>query len=240
MDVKKKILITGSSRGIGAAVARLFREKGYEVILHGKSFSNQLDGMSQELKSDYIVFDVCNDDEVKRVISKISQIDILINSAGVNISKAFENLTVSDWKTIYDVNLFGTVNVIRHVVPIMKKSGTTSKIVNIASIKGLYASVGRVAYASSKAAVINLTTGLAKELAPEILVNAVAPGFTRTEMTEATQSSRIKKQIDNILLKRIAEPAEIAEVVFFLSSTSNKYITGQTIVVDGGFSIKND
>ena len=94
--------------------------------------------------------------------------------------------------------------------------------------------------ASSKAAVINLTTGLAKELAPRILVNAVAPGFTNTEMTKNTWSDRIKKQVNNILLKRMADPKEIAEVVLFLSSDMNQYITGQTINVDGGFSIKND
>ena len=122
----------------------------------------------------------------------------------------------------------------------MKSSKHIGRIVNIASIKGLYSSVGRVAYASSKAAVINLTTGLAKELAPKILVNAVAPGFTSTEMTENTWSDRIKKQVDNILLKRMADPKEIAEVVLFLSGDKNKYITGQTINVDGGFSIKND
>jgi 3-oxoacyl-[acyl-carrier protein] reductase len=141
---------------------------------------------------------------------------------------------------VYDVNIFGLVNVIRYTIPIMKRSQSIGKIINIASIKGLYASVGRVAYASSKAAVINLTTGLAKELAPRILVNAVAPGFTNTEMTKNTWSDRIKKQVNNILLKRMADPKEIAEVVLFLSSDMNQYITGQTINVDGGFSIKND
>lgn len=238
--MKKKILITGSSRGIGAAIARLAKERGYDVILHGGSRSSHLVSLAKELDSKFIIFDVSKDDEVERAISGINNIDVLVNSAGVNISKAFDNLTDSDWKAIYDVNLFGLVNVTRHVVPIMKRSETTGKIVNIASIKGLYASVGRVAYASSKAAVINLTTGLAKELAPEILVNAVAPGFTNTEMTDATWSDRIKKQVNNILLKRMAEPKEIAEIVLFLSGSENEYITGQTINIDGGFSIKND
>ena len=109
---------------------------------------------------------------VNNVQSMLGPIDILINSAGVNISKSFDNLTNNDWKAIYDINVFGLVNVTRHVVPIMKRSQYVGKIVNIASIKGLYSSVGRVAYASSKAAVINLTTGLAKELAPKVLVNA--------------------------------------------------------------------
>ena len=238
--MKKKILITGSSRGIGAAIARLAKEKGYDVLLHGRTHSSHLINLAKELDSKYIIFDVSKEDEVKQAFSEISRIDVLVNSAGVNISKAFDNLTDSDWKAIYDINLFGLVNVTRHVVPIMKRSQSIGKIINIASIKGLYASVGRVAYASSKAAVINLTTELAKELAPKILVNAVAPGFTSTEMTDNTWSDRIKKQVNNILLKRMADPKEIAEVVLFLSSSANEYITGQTINVDGGFSIKND
>jgi len=238
--MKKKIFITGSSRGIGAAIARLAKERGYDVMLHGRSNSSHLMNLAKELDSKYIIFDITKDDEVERAVREINYIDVLVNSAGVNISKAFDNLTDSDWKAIYDVNLFGLVNVTRHVVPIMKRSKSTGKIINIASIKGLYASVGRVAYASSKAAVINLTTGLAKELAPGILVNAVAPGFTNTEMTDTTWSDRIKKQVGNILLKRMADPKEIAEIVLFLSSTENEYITGQTINIDGGFSIKND
>ena len=238
--MKKKILITGSSRGIGAAIARLAKEKGYEVLLHGRTHSSHLKELAKELDSKYLIFDISKEDEVKRALTEITQINVLVNSAGVNISKAFDDLTYTDWRAVYDVNLFGLVNVIKYVIPIMKKSKSTGKIINIASIKGLYASVGRVAYASSKAAVINLTTGLAKELAPGILVNAVAPGFTNTEMTDSTWSDRIRKQVDNILLKRMADPKEIAEVVLFLSSSANEYITGQTINIDGGFSIKND
>ncbi|MDA9661124.1 SDR family oxidoreductase [Gammaproteobacteria bacterium] len=236
----KKILITGSSRGIGAAIARLAKEKGYDVLLHGKSTSPSLSSLARELDSSYITFDVSKEKDVRQALSEIECIDVLINSAGINISKSFKKLTNSDWKTIYDINVFGLANVTRHVVPIMKRSKYVGKVINIASIKGLYSSVGRVAYASSKAAVINLTTGLAKELAPKILVNAVAPGFTSTEMTESTWSDRIKEQVGNILLQRMADPSEIAEVVLFLSSEASEYITGQTINVDGGFSIKND
>jgi 3-oxoacyl-[acyl-carrier protein] reductase len=238
--MKKVILITGSSRGIGAAIARLAKEKGYEVLLHGRTHSSHLMKLAKELDSKYLIFDISNEDEVRQALFETTEINILVNSAGVNISKTFNDLTDTDWRSVYDINLFGLVNVTRHVVPIMKRSKSTGKIINIASIKGLYASVGRVAYASSKAAVINLTTGLAKELAPDILVNAVAPGFTNTEMTDNTWSDRIKKQVDNILLKRMADPKEIAEVVLFLSSSANEYITGQTINIDGGFSIKND
>ena len=238
--MENKMLITGSSRGIGAAIARLAKVKGYEVLLHGRTQSDQLMELAKELDSKYVIFDISNENEVKKALSDITQINFLVNSAGLNISKAFDDLKDSDWRSVYDVNIFGLVNVIRYTIPIMKRSQSIGKIINIASIKGLYASVGRVAYASSKAAVINLTTGLAKELAPRILVNAVAPGFTNTEMTKNTWSDRIKKQVSNILLKRMADPKEIAEVVLFLSSDRNQYITGQTINVDGGFSIKND
>jgi len=238
--MENKMLITGSSRGIGAAIARLAKEKGYEVLLHGRTHSHQLIELAKELDSKYLIFDISKENEVMQALSKITQINFLVNSAGLNISKTFDDLNDTDWKAVYDVNIFGLVNVTRHAVPIMKRSKSIGKIINIASIKGLYASVGRVAYASSKAAVINLTTGLAKELAPRILVNAVAPGFTNTEMTDNTWSDRIRKQVSNILLKRMADPKEIAEVVLFLSSSANKYITGQTINIDGGFSIKND
>jgi 3-oxoacyl-[acyl-carrier protein] reductase len=238
--MSKIILITGSSRGIGAAVARLAKEKGYDVLLHGKTTTPALKALAKELESKFVTFDVSKEREISKALLKIETIDILINSAGINISKPFLNLTDEDWRAIYDINVFGLVNVTRHVVPIMMKTEHICKIINIASIKGIYSSVGRLAYASSKAAVINITTGLAKEFAPMIIVNAVAPGFTNTEMTEKTWSKRVKNQVDNVLLQRMASPNEIAEVVLFLSSDTSEYITGQTINVDGGFSIKND
>ena len=238
--MSQKILITGSSRGIGAAIARLANERGYEVILHGKTQSSSLIKLAKELGSSFLAFDICNEKEIKKGISEINSIDILINSAGINISKPFQDLSDAEWRSVYDINVFGLANVTRNIIPIMNNSHTLGKIVNIASIKGLYSSVGRLAYGSSKAAVINMTTGLAKELAPRILVNAIAPGFTFTDMTESTWSDRIKNQVDSILLKRMADPFEIAKVALFLASDDNTYITGQTINVDGGFSIKNE
>tara|TARA_B100001059_G_C17835419_1_gene587735 strand:+ start:4942 stop:5658 length:717 start_codon:yes stop_codon:yes gene_type:complete len=238
--MNKTIFITGSSRGIGASTAKLAKEKGYEVILHGKKESKNLIKLSSDLDSEYLVFDICNEKDVIKELSKLSNLDALINSAGINISNSFQELSDEDWKAVFNANVFGLANVTRHSIPIMKKTDGLKKIVNIASIKGLYSSVGRVAYASSKAAVINLTTGLAKELAPDIIVNGVAPGFTDTEMTEGTWSDRIQNQVDSILLKRMANPVEIAYLILFLISDENKYMTGQTINIDGGFSIKND
>lgn len=235
----KTILITGSSRGIGASLARLAKKEGYNVILHGKTCSKNLRLISKKLKSKYLFFDLNNEQEMQIAIKDIKKIDILVNSVGINISKTFSNLTPKDWRSVYDCNIFGVVNLIRSIIPILNKSSFPAKIINIASVKGTYSAVGHAAYASSKAALINLTTALAKEFSPNILVNSVSPGFTSTEMTKKTWSKRIKKQVDSILLKRIAKPEEIANVILFLCSDKCLYITGQNIIVDGGFGIKH-
>jgi len=234
--MSKTILITGSSRGIGATLAKLATNDGYEVILHGRKLSRNLKLIARQLGSRCVSFDVNNEKEIKHALKSIKKIDILVNSAGLNISKSFMKLTDKDWRFVYNANVFGIANVIRCTLPIIKKS-TLSKIINIASVKGTYSAVGHVAYASSKAAVINLTTGLAKELAPNVMVNSVSPGFTNTDMTKNTWSKRIKKQVDSILLKRMATPDEIANVVLFLCSDKCTYITGQNINVDGGLTV---
>ena len=232
------ILITGSSRGIGAALARVCAQEGFDVILHGRSKSRDLLNLAEELNSKIIYFDLTNEVELKNSLKQLTKLNILINFDGINISKPFNDLSNEDWQSVYDVNVFGLVNVIKYTYPILKKN-QLSKIINISSIKGIHSSVGRAAYASSKAAVINITSSLAKEFAPKIIVNCVSPGFTKTEMTEKTWSERIKNQVESILLNRIADPKEIAEVVLFLCSEKCNYITGQNIIVDGGFSIKN-
>ena len=238
--MQKTILITGSSRGIGATLAKMAINDGFEVILHGRKPSRNLKLIARKLRSKYVTFDVNNEKEIKYAVKNIKKIDILVNSAGLNISKSFARLTNKDWRTVYNTNVFGIANVIRHILPIMKKTRILNKIINIASVKGTYSAVGHVAYASSKAAVINLTTGLAKELAPNVLVNSVSPGFTKTDMTNSTWNNRIKKQVNSILLKRLAEPDEIASVILFLCNDNCTYITGQNINVDGGFGIKNE
>ncbi|MDP3986955.1 MAG: glucose 1-dehydrogenase [Nanoarchaeota archaeon] len=234
----RTVLITGSSRGIGAATARLAKEHGADVILHGKTDSESLQNLSRELDSRYIFCDVSNELRVQEEVRKIGSIDVLVNNAGINPSKTFMELTSQDWRDILEVNVLGTVNFSKTVIPRMLEK-QYGKIINVASVKGYSHVSGKPAYASSKAAVIRMTSSMAEEFAPYILVNAVAPGFTETEMTERTISPKIQNQINRIPLKRMAEPREIAEAILFLASDKANYITGQTICVDGGFSISN-
>lgn len=232
----KTILVTGSSRGIGASIARLAKNYGANVILHGKTESERLKVLAHELGSSYIYCDVSDEEAVRREVASLGGIDILVNNAGVNPSKTFMQLTNDDWKQIFNINLLGPVNFSRAVLPRMmeKKYG---KIINISSFKGLNYVSGKPAYAASKAAVIRMTSSMAEEFAHYgINVNSVAPGFTETEMTASTISPKIQSQIDKIPLNRMAKPEEIAEAVLFLASDKASYITGQTITVDGGLS----
>ena len=233
------LLITGSALGIGAATARLAVQRGFTVVLHGKSESDHLTALAKELGSEYIVCDVANESETKeaidRVVQKVETIDALVNCAGVTNSKPFAELTDEDWLDAFKVNVLGTVHVCKAVLPYMviAKKG---RVVNISSIRGYGITSGRAAYSAAKASIINLTATLAKEYAPDILVNAVAPGFTETDMSK-TWSEKVWAQVKTSLLGRIGQPTEIAEAILFLAGPQNTFITGQTLLVDGGYSI---
>ena len=237
----KKALVTGSSRGIGEAIARRLLSDGYEVVIHGKSDSRELKKLAEELAVEKIVFDLGNPDDISDKVAGLGHLNLLVNSAGINISKPFDDLTENDWLDVFNTNFFGLVHLCKCIKANLygDSSNIHSRIINLSSIKGFNCSVGRLAYASSKAALNLFTAGLAKEFAPNVLVNAVAPGFTHTEMTESTWTPRIEAQVKKILLQRMASPEEIAGVVSFLASPDASYITGQTIIVDGGFTIND-
>ena len=232
----KTVLITGSSRGIGAATARLAKKYGAKVILHGRTDSNDLKSLAKELDAEYIFCDASDEDAVKRAAGELKA-DILINNAGISISKSFMDLSQEDWASTLNTNLLGTVNFSKTVIPQMLEQ-KYGRIVNVASIKGFPATAGRAAFASSKAALITLTASMAKELKPYIMVNCVAPGFTETKQTKKDWTERIYKQIEGVPLARAAKPEEIAEVILFAASDKASYINGQTIIADGGYSIR--
>ncbi len=231
----KTVLVTGSSRGIGAATARLAKQYGAEVILHGRSESDELKKLSGALGSRYLVADVADEAAVLDSIKDLEKIDALVNCAGITNPKSFMDSTDEDWLDVFNVNVLGTVHFCKAVIPIMQKNGY-GRIVNISSIRGYGITSGREAYSVSKAAIINLTASLAKDYAPMIAVNAVAPGFTETDMAK-TWSEKVWAQVKQSLMNRVAQPEEIAEAVCFLASEKASFITGQTLLVDGGYSI---
>jgi 3-oxoacyl-[acyl-carrier protein] reductase len=236
----KNILITGSSSGIGAATARLAKEHGATVILHGRTEDEKLKTLAKELNCEYIFCDVGDQNavqsEVQKIIEKVKRIDILVNSAGIAPVQDFLESTDEFWLDMFKTNVLGTTHFCQAVIPNMQKNNY-GRIVNVASIRGYPATSGNPAYAASKGAIITTTASLAKLFAPGIAINAVAPGFTNTSMSKTWTDKKVLAQAESCLLGRIAQPEEIAEAILFLASDKASFITGQTILVDGGYSI---
>lgn len=238
----KIILIAGSARGIGAATARLAHERGAIVVLHGKTETEPLQKLSKELGGVHtIACDATDKTAVEKsvsgVLEKLGKIDVLVNSAGGVNPQPFLESDDENWLDILKLNLLGTVHFCQAVIPSMqtKKYG---RIVNVASIRGhaVTASNRGMEYSAAKAGVVSLTSSLAKEYAPDITVNGISPGFTKTDISK-TWNERVWKQVSTALLERTAEPQEIAEAILFLASDAASFITGQTLVVDGGYTI---
>jgi 3-oxoacyl-[acyl-carrier protein] reductase len=233
------LLITGSSRGIGAATARLAKAYGAKVALHGKEESAELLKLGKELGSPCYPCDVADRAAVKRVVKKImkdfGRIDALVNNAGIADRRPFLETTDEVWQNVFKVNVLGTVHFCQEVIPHMQRQ-KYGRIVNVSSKRGFPATCGKPAYGASKAAVILLTAALAKEFAPDIAVNCVAPGFTETDMSK-TWSEKIWVDVRQTLLGRAGKPEEIAEMILFLASSKASFITGQTFLVDGGASV---
>lgn len=233
------VLITGSSRGIGAATARLAKMYGARVALHGKEKSAELAKLSKELDSPAFACDVADkaatQKAVERIIHMYGRIDALVTSAGIGDRIPFLETTDEHWLNLFKVNVLGTVHFCQAVIPHMQKE-KRGRIVTVASKRGLPVTSGRPAYSASKAAVITLTAALAKEFAPDIAVNCVAPGFTETDMSKGW-SEKVRADVQHTLLRRAGTPEEIAEMILFLASERASFITGQTFLVDGGASV---
>ncbi|MFA7637298.1 MAG: 3-oxoacyl-ACP reductase FabG [Monoglobales bacterium] len=240
--VMKTVLITGGSRGIGSAIARLFSENGYNVAINYFRSEKEALALEKELKNTAAFrADVSSRPEVDIMIDEIKKkfgsVDILINNAGIAQSKLFSDITEYDFDKMVSVHLKGTFNCTQAVLPDMieKKQG---KIINISSIWGITGASCEVHYSMVKAALIGFTKALAKEVALSgITVNAVAPGVTDTDMISDFTREEIKEITNEIPLGRIASPRDIALSALFLAGESGDYITGQVLSPNGGIII---
>lgn len=220
-DGSRTALVTGASRGIGFAIASLFKELGIKTLTPHRNELNLLSNTS-----------------VDKYLSRLDEpIDILVNNAGINPLAGSIEIPDSDIESILQVNLISPIRLIRGIVPSMIKCNY-GRIVNISSIWGTVSKIRRLVYSTSKSGLNGMTRAMAVELAKyNILVNAVAPGFVNTELTQQNNTEEELKLIaEAIPMGRLAEASEIAEVVMFLCSEKNTYVTGQTILVDGGYT----
>lgn len=246
MEEKKVALITGGSRGIGKAIAKLFAKNGYNIVVNYVSDNTDIEKIRKDLETNnndvlIVKSDVSNFDSskelVKNAIDRFGRIDVLVNNAGITKDNLIMRMKQEDFDKVIDINLKGTFNVTKNVISYMMKQ-KNGRIVNISSVVGVSGNAGQCNYAASKAGIIGFTKSLAKELASRnILANCIAPGFIDTDMTSVLSDS-IKENINNqIPLKRMGTKEEVAKAVYFLGSEDNTYITGQVLNIDGGMLI---
>jgi 3-oxoacyl-[acyl-carrier protein] reductase len=238
----RTVLIAGSSRGIGAAAARREAAAGSRVILHGRSESPALKELAAELDAPAYSCDgqdaAAVTEMVDSVLAAEGRIDALICTLGSVLATDAMTGSTDDWIDEYRSNVLGPVNFIRAVAPSML-AGDGGRIVVVSSIRGRdnLASPEVTGYSAAKAALENVTVSFAKALAPSITVNAVAPGFVLTDMSE-TWSAEVRKEVETNLLGRAAQPEEIAALLCFLVGDGASFITGQTILADGGLDAR--
>lgn len=238
----KTALITGATRGIGKAIAEKLFEAGASVLLTGTKAEeiDSLNAENNEERIEYLQADFSSEDSTNSFLSQIESInaiDILINNAGINIIDINTETSTEDFDLTSEINLKAPYLLCREVSKKMKKQGY-GRIVNITSIWSVITRPGRSIYTTTKWGLVGLTKALSVELAEHnILVNAVGPGFTLTELTTSTNTPEELEKISNMIpIGRMAMPEEIANLVLFLSSNLNTYLTGQNIVIDGGYT----
>lgn len=242
----KVALVTGGARGIGKAIAKKLAEQGAFVIVNYAGSVDRANQTVEEIKSaggdsvaiqcDVSDFAACGELAAK-VIAEYGRLDILVNNAGITKDNLIMKMSEQDYDAVLNTNLKGAFNLIHHFSRSFLKQ-RSGKIINISSVSGVMGNAGQANYSASKAGLIGLTKSVARELASRgICVNAVAPGFIETDMTEKMPESAKQAALGMIPLGKMGKPEDIAQVVAFLADESGDYITGQVICVDGGMAI---
>ena len=238
----KTAFVTGSTRGIGVAIARALHGSGAQVAIVGRD-QERARAVAAELgnRTVGVACDVAHADQVEAAVAAaeraLGPIDILVNNAGLTRDNILLRLSDADWDTVLDANLKGAFHTMRATIKGMMKR-RSGRIINIGSIVGLTGNKGQANYAASKAGLIGLTKSIAKEYASRnILVNCIAPGFIETDMTDALPAEARATLLEEIALGRLGRPEDVAGTVLFLASDLAGYITGQVLVVDGGMVI---
>ena len=243
-DLQGKVsLVTGASRGIGAAIAISLANSGSDVVINYRSEENAADEIVNTIKNAGRIarksrFDVTNPPEVTREVDRIAaelgHIDILVNNAGINRDRTFLKMSGQEWDQVIATNLTGVFNVTKAAAPHMLPQGW-GRIVNISSIIGIMGNIGQSNYAASKAGILGFSRSIAKELASKgITVNVIAPGFTSTSMVNSLSQTVKESLISRIPLKRFATAREVGDLVAFVCSPRADYITGEVFTISGG------
>lgn len=243
MKMTKSALVTGASRGIGRSIALQLAEEGYNVAVNYAGSKEKAEAVVEEIKakgvdSFAIQANVADADEVKamikEVVSQFGSLDVLVNNAGITRDNLLMRMKEQEWDDVIDTNLKGVFNCIQKATPQMLRQ-RSGAIINLSSVVGAVGNPGQANYVATKAGVIGLTKSAARELASRgITVNAVAPGFIVSDMTDALSDEIKEQMLTQIPLARFGQDTDIANTVAFLASDKAKYITGQTIHVNGG------
>lgn len=244
-ELRNKVaLVTGGSRGIGAAVCKVFAREGADVAVNFRGNEHAADEVvsfveERGRKAFKIQADVSDYDSagvmVQKVAEKFGHIDILVNNAGILRDHRLVNMNKEDWDEVIRVNLSGVFYVTKQAAKVMIEQDKGGRIINMSSIIGQSGNYGQSNYAAAKAGIVGFTKSVAKELARyRITVNAVAPGFTETELIAGLPDEVRHRLVEQVPMKRFANPAEVAELVLYLASSKAEYITGQVMTVAGG------
>ena len=242
----KVAIVTGASRGIGKTIAQTLAEAGATVVLNYNGSAEAAEQTATDIRSrggmaEAVKCNVSEDAEseafVKTVLQKYGRIDILVNNAGITRDNLIVRMTEEEFDAVLDTNLKGAFHMIKHLTRTFMKQ-RYGKIINISSVSGILGNAGQANYAASKAGLIGLTKSVARELASRnVCVNAVAPGFIRTDMTEKLSETVKDNAVGQIPLGKMGSPEDVAQAVLFLAEEASDYITGQVLCVDGGMAM---